>query len=169
MALGGGAGLGYPIVMTVLGKLSRAEIEAAADRRGKMFDLVLDLLMEREPGSLTKRQLTVWRLVSYDNEVSNGGHLQYFHNQERADTEALPAALAEVGAFAQRDLFGRASAFEAEHPVERAESLVEYHARAVEQEFWELDKAYYALRPELGSDLLPAYVEAHLGDFVELD
>jgi hypothetical protein len=48
-------------------------------------------------------------------------------------------------------------------------TLQEYSERAHENEFESFDTSYYACRPAIGDDLLPAYIEAHLGDFIEFD
>ena len=149
-------------------KLNRAEVEAAADKWA-LLNPVYHFLPDQPWEDLSPRQRVALLVQIYSGEVDNGGHLQYFHNQGVDQADDLLAALAEMGATAQREIFVKALAIARERPVELAESLEDYAERAYEREFYDLDRAYYACRPELGSELLPDYIRAHIDDFVEFD
>ena len=152
-----------------LAKLSRAAVEGAADPDKAIVDSVFDFLMDHYDDELAPRQRVAALALLYENEVDNGGHLQYFHNQGIGEADRLLAALEEIGAVCQRDIFARALAYARAHPVEQADSLDDYAERAYEQEFANWDKAFYACRPQIGNDLLAAYILAHLSDFALLE
>jgi hypothetical protein len=150
-------------------RLSRAELAAAADPKWAAARPVYDCLARRRYDELAPRQRVAQLALFYSNEIGNGGHLQYFHNQGIGRADDLLAALDEIGAAPQREIFAAALEYAREHPVEPADSLQDYSDRAYEREFWDLDNAFYACRPEIGGQLLPDYIHAHLGDFIELE
>jgi hypothetical protein len=149
----------------LLARLNRAEVDAAEDREWAIVRPVYDLLARTEYRDLTPRQRVAQLVLFYGNEIDNGGHLQYFHNQGRRRARALMRALTAVGADAQRAAFVDALVKAVRDPVGPAESLEAYSERAYEQEFRAEDDAFYTCRPELGRELLPRYILAHLADF----
>lgn len=148
--------------------LDRAEVESASDRTWAIVGPVYDLLARHRFDDLPPPQQKAQLVLFYSNEIFNGGHLQYFHNQgvERAD--ALIAALDEIGAAGHRINFAQALAHARRFPVAPAESLEEYSDWAHEQDFRAWDDAHYRL-PELGNDLLARHIVAHLEDFAILE
>lgn len=150
-------------------RLNRAAVEASADPRWALVGAVYDFLARTHARELSPTQRIAQLALFYDNEINNGGHLQYFHNIGVGEAGELIAALGAIGAACQRDIFERALALAREHPVEQADSLEDYSERAYEREFWDHDSAYYECRPEIGNALLADYVEAHLGEFVEYE
>ena len=94
----------------------------------------------------------------YDNEINNGGHLQYFHNEGMEQAEELLATLKELGAACQLGTLERALRIARENPVEQSGAVEDYFERAYEREFCEQDSSHYACRPDLGSELLPDYL-----------
>ena len=152
----------------VLGKLSRARIESAADPESVIFDGVVELIAEADYLDLTPKQRVAQLVLFYDNEVCNGGHLQYFHNHGMDHVGELLLALEEVGATCQYEIFMKASRYASTHPVEPVRTLQEYQERALGREFEGLDSAYYDCHPDIGEELLPAYIQAHLDEFIEI-
>jgi hypothetical protein len=150
-------------------KIKRHELEVALNRQRFIFDAVIDLLAANDYEELSPKQQKAQLLLFYDNEVCNGGHLQYFHNQGIDYIEALLAALDAIGADCQRKIFVEASRKALANPVEQVSSLQEYHELALEREYEDLDMAYYSCRPEIGNELLPAFIEAHFEEFVQLE
>ena len=149
-------------------KLSRSAVEPGADKWA-LLDAVYYFLADHPWEALSPRQRVARLVLIYSNEVDNGGHLQYFRNQGMDGVDDLLAALVEIGAAAQREIFVKAVAMARERPVEPVESLEDYAERAYEREYDDLDTAYYTCVPELGSELLPDYIRAHLDDFVEFE
>jgi hypothetical protein len=156
-------------VPNLLGKLSRGSIESATNPKLAIFDRVAELIAAADYLDLTPRQRVAQLALIYDNEVCNGGHLQYFHNQGMDYVGELLLALEEVGATCQYEIFAQASRYALTHPVQPARTLEEYHERTAALEFQSYDRAYYDCRPELSEELLPAYIHAHLDEFIELE
>lgn len=153
----------------VLGKLNRAKIQLASDPRLAVLDEVIELVAGADYLNLTPHQKVAQLVLLYDNEVCNGGHLQYFHNQGADYVKELLWALKKIGAACQRENLERASQYALSHPVKRARTLQEYSEWAHKREFERYDSAYYACRPAICDDLLPACIEAHLGEFIEFE
>lgn len=149
--------------------LSRSALDASADPKWALVDAVYDFLARTDRRDLSPVQQVAQLALFYDNEVNNGGHLQYFHNVGIGEAEALIRALDAVGAACQREIFERALALARENPVEQADSLEDYSERAYEREFWDHDTAYYKCRPELGNELLADYVQANVAEFVDFE
>jgi hypothetical protein len=152
-----------------LARISRAEVDSAKDRDWAIAKPVFDFLARAEYRDLTPRQRVAQLTLFYSNDIENGGHLQYFHNEGMERADELLAALAEIGAECQREILERALGIARANPVEQADSLEDYSDRAYEAEFRTEDDAFYACRPEIGNTLLPAYILEHLGDFAELE
>lgn len=150
-------------------KLNRNDLQTASNRQLVILDAVIDLLAGNEREELSPKQQIAQLLLFYDNEVCNGGHLQYFHNQGVDCVELLLAALDEIGAECQRKILAEASRKVLSNPVEPVSCLQEYHERALEREYEDLDMAYYDCRPEIGNELLPAFVETYFEEFVRLE
>lgn len=134
-----------------------------------VFDEVISLIFQKEPLELTSRQKKTALLLIYDNEINNGGHLQYFHNQGTEYIEEVLAGLEEIGASCQKEILEKAFEHAKTFPVQPVETLEEYHERAIQGEFTDLDMLYYDCSPEIGSELLPQYVQKYLNEFVEIE
>ena len=147
--------------------LSSAEAQAL-DRSWEKMRPFYDLLAMHRYEDLSPPQRKAQLALFYSNEINNGGHLQYFHNQGVGRAEELLAALGEMGATTQQAIFAEALAYARQYPVEHADSLDEYSDWAHEQEFRDWDDAFYALAPDLGDGPLPDYIIAHLDDFAEV-
>jgi hypothetical protein len=150
-------------------KLSRAEVEAAKDPDWAIAHPVYQFLASTPESELSPHQKVARLVLFYSNEVDNGGHLQYFHNQGMGQVDDLIAALDEVGGAEQRKIFEAALAHARDYPVSGAETLEDYSDRAYERDFWSFDKAFYDIRPELGQTLLPEYIKAHLSEFAVIE
>ena len=145
-----------------------SEEAQALDRSWEKMRPFYDLLASHRYEELSPPQRKAQLVLFYGNEINNGGHLQYFHNQGMDRSDELLAALGEMGATEQQALFEEALAYARQYPVEPADSLDEYSDWAHEQEFRDWDDAFYALTPELGDGALPDYIIANLHDFAEV-
>ena len=153
----------------ILGKLNRKKFESTTDQQSAIIEEVIVLIAGADYLDLTPRQRVAQLVLFYDNEVCNGGHLQYFHNQGMTYAAELLRALEEIGARCEREIFAKASEYALANPVEPVSTLQEYHERAREREFEKLDRAYYKCRPSLGRDLLPEFIQKHLHEFIEFE
>jgi len=134
-----------------------------------IFNEVVSLIFQKNESELTDKQKKFANLLIYDNEVNNGGHLQYFHNQGTENVEELSKSLEEIGAKCQKEILGKAFEYAKNFPVNPVKTLKEYYERAIENEFIDLDMLYYNCSPEIGNDLLPQYLQNHLNEFVEIE
>lgn len=150
-------------------RLSRVEFLTAANPGQVLLDAVIELIFIEDYTALPSTHQIVRLALVYDNEVCNGGHLQYFHNQGVDLVEDLLSALTEIGAECQRAVFEEASQYVLSHPVKRARTLEEYSKRARQYEFKKQDDSYYQCRPEIGNELLPNYIQMHIDDFIEFE
>lgn len=101
-------------------RLSRSAIEASADPKWAVVGAVYDFLARTPYRDLSPPQRTAQLALFYDNEINNGGHLQYFHNVGVERAGELIEALDAIGAAGQRRLFERALALARANPVEQA-------------------------------------------------
>ena len=153
----------------MLKKLSLNEFRSDPDPKQLVLDAVIQWIAGEDYIDLAPRQKVAQLVLIYDNEVCNGGHLQYFHNQGVDFVEELLLALEEIGAACQREVFEKAKQYVLSHPVKKARTLEEYSERARKHEFRRVDDSYYACRPEISDELLPTYIQSHLEDFIELE
>lgn len=144
--------------------LSISQSELAADPNARFWALVLYLA--GHPEEQTRPELQqFWLAYSYDAEVLNGGHLQYFHNRGTKDVARTIDALHEIGAKERAALLTSCWHQVQKEPVSRVTSLEEYSSLAAERSFKTEDTAYYAVKPDL-MDLLEKYYAQLLLDLV---
>jgi hypothetical protein len=106
-----------------------------------------------------------WLAYSYDAEVLNGGHLQYFHNNGAEDVPETLEALHLAGAHEHAALLESCWRQVQSNPVHRVGSLEEYASVAAKRSFVVEDDAYYKLSPEV-LELLEAYFDPLLRKLV---
>jgi hypothetical protein len=145
-------------------KLKRSEHEAVSYAAWNEF---VHLLAMEPAEALTETQRHAHFAFWYDSEVQNGGHLQYFENQGTGHVESALRGLQMIGAHLQHSLLSAAVARWLSNPRKRIETGEEYVATALQDEFGDLDSAYYSCKPDITS-LLHAYLDSHFNDFVEL-
>src|SRR6185369_1156340 len=104
---------------------------------------------------------------SYDAEVQNGGHLQYFENQDRSLTDETLLALHAIGASEQASIFRRAADRWSARERHHCENAGEYVARSMEMEFRDLDEAYYSATPTI-IEILERLLESQTDTFVQI-
>ena len=116
-----------------------------------------------DPFTLEQRAaaLVFW----YESEVQNGGHLQYFSNRGLQEAAEAVGALLQLGAPAQAAILQSAVASMPSDPDSSPVSGEEYVAIALEDPFDHFDHAFHEASPSL-QDVLEAYLQSHLSDFV---
>jgi hypothetical protein len=148
----------------VRARLSRHKYEAAPYEAWNAF---VDLVIGSEYEELTALQRAAHLAIWYDSEVENGGHLQYFENRGTSRLQETLAALDILGAHCQREVLEEAARVRLTKEREPIRSVNEYVARALEGEYSALDSRYYECRPRLSPDLLEAYLQANVDEFIE--
>lgn len=154
--------------MTAPRQVSRTAFEAFD---GERWNAYVDLLAMSELAQLTPRQRVAYLAFWYDAEVQNGGHDQYFGNQESFDHAEVARALETLGAECQAGVLRRAWAF-VEHAAELQPEGHEQFVRWDEsfgysRQLQELDREYAECSPELSPRLLERYLDAHESEFIE--
>ena len=122
--------------------------ELAADPSARLWALAIYLANHPETQERSE-YLAFWLAYSYDAEVLNGGHLQYFHNRGTKDVPQTLEALRTIGANEHAALLEGCWHKVQREPISHVQSLEEYSVLATDRSFIVEDSAYYALRPEI--------------------
>src|ERR1044072_5339146 len=146
-------------------KLNHKQLQSTPDRKAEIWNAFLDLLCLTDYADLAPNQRVAQLALFYDNEVGNGGHLQYFENQGTGRLQETLAALETIGADCQRQILESASRKALANPRPKVDNLQQYHERALESEYNDHDATYYECRPEI-VELLESYLEARLEEFI---
>ena len=72
--------------------------EMFATEELSMHDTLIIRFMDADPGALNQKQLTVAALITFDEEMMNGGLCQFFVNDHYGYAQYVSDALEEVGA-----------------------------------------------------------------------
>lgn len=133
----------------------------------------MNLIARESPNNLSPIQQHAHFAFWYYSEVENGGHLQYFENQNIQHSDATAQALhaleglEAIGAFEHRAILAQAIDRWKAEPRNRISSVEEYVATALEGEFDDLDKTYYECKPDIPA-YLERYLDSHFAEFIDL-
>lgn len=118
---------------------------------------------ESEPGI----QQDAVEAFLYENEIQNGGHLQYFANHRSKRARVAVEALGRIGAHCQQKVLQEA--VEVWDSVERKpiDTAQEYVDVALEGEFDHFDRAFHARSPDM-QEHLEQILATHFDEFIEL-
>lgn len=100
--------------------------------------------------------LTYW----YDSEVNNGGHFQYFTNMGTEHLQETIDALKIIGANKQAGILTKAKEIYLSKKRVKPNNLNEYLKEDKQEEFLQLDDAFYSTKPEV-MDLVDDYLEKY--------
>ena len=125
----------------------------------------VDMLAISNPRKLSKKQLAAHLVFCYLSEVENGGHMQYFENRGTNQLRATIESLKLLGARRHVRVLTRAAALFKSKPRAKIESVEEYVAKALEDEFEIMDSEYWESRPSL-TEVLEAYLASHQAEFI---
>ena len=144
-----------------------AKSELDADESARFWAFALHLAEHRKLQKQKKYQ-PFWLAHQYDVQVSNGGHLQYFHNCGMEGVGATLSVLAQIGARTQAVALAQCWDLAKSTPVHNVSSLEEYSALADERSFDEQDDMYFGASPPIQT-LLEAYFESLIAESVAVD
>ncbi|MDQ2746029.1 MAG: DMP19 family protein [Acidobacteriota bacterium] len=154
----------------VLGKIKLSDLSLLnTTLEIALFEEIIPLFFQKDKTELTLIQHKVLVTFIYDSEVLNGGHLQYLQNQGTRNIPQILTFLEETGAICQKEILNEVFKYVQGNPVIPVETIEQYQARAMQGEFFDFDMAYYKCTPEIGTELLPQYVNQHLAEFVEIE
>jgi hypothetical protein len=128
----------------------------------------VSLLAHADLQDLTEVQRAAYLVFWYEQEVQNGGHLQYFENRGTAESSETISALGRLGATCQADVLSRAAARYSGKPRPKIESVDEYIDVALEGEFDDLDQAFHACQSSL-VEALEKYLAGNQREFVLME
>lgn len=143
-------------------RVSRRQVE---DDPYAVWNEYVHLLAMSDYADLSKTQRFAHLVFWYEQEVQNGGHLQYFENQGIDRIAEVMAALRHLGADCQAEVLASAAARFSATPRERLESIEDYVAVALEAEFETMDRAFDECAVSL-PDVLATFLEKHRAEFV---
>lgn len=154
----------------ILGRIKLSELSLLnSDLETALFEEIISLMFQKDITELTSKQQEVLLAFIYDSEVLNGGHLQYFQNQGTDKILQILTFLEEIGAICQKEILAKVFELVQQLPAIAAETVEQYHERAMKGEFFDFDMAYYRCPLEVGTQLLPQYVNRNLSEFVETE
>lgn len=139
--------------------LSKASVDADP---GCLWNAVVNLLAMEHYEALSLEQRPAHLVFWYNQEVQNGGHLQYFENRGIERVGETIDALEQLGARPHRDMLIEALRRYESKDRPPIETVEEYVVTALEGEFEDLDDRFY--RSEL---TLEACLERHLAQHTE--
>jgi hypothetical protein len=103
----------------------------------------------------------------YMSEVNNGGHFQYFCNQEHLDHQEVLAALRTIGAGTCTQILAEAITRQEEADLDPPRTVLEYAESEAEAAMHELDRRYYEHGDREFHACLEAYLSNHESAFVQ--
>jgi Domain of unknown function (DUF4375) len=114
---------------------------------------------------LTEKQRMAHLVFWYENEVQNGGHLQYFENRGIDRIKDVISALRRLKADCQANVLSEAAKRYSRHPRPPLDSVEDFVSAAMEDEFGEFDQAFHACQPLLVK-ALEMYLAKNKSEFV---
>jgi len=146
--------------------INRKLSKAAVDKEPYLvWNEFVDILAMESEDDLTENQKVAQRAFWYDSEVQNGGHLQYFENQNRDDYSIIIEAIKQLGAVEQANILEKAVAQIKSKKRSPIKKIVTFVKRAREGEFDDFDSEYHEAQPSL-NDLLEKYLDKNIHEFI---
>jgi hypothetical protein len=103
----------------------------------------------------------------YENEVQNGGHLQFFENGGTERLKETIAALGILRAHCQKTVLGEAGQLYLGRARSHPQSVEEFVATALEGDFSKFDSRFHECSTSLQT-LLEQYLDRNLDSFVQI-
>ena len=128
------------------------------------WNALVDLLAMEELEDLSPLQQKASAIFWYNNEVENGGHLQYFLNHGIEHTRITLEALKTFNHKAANILQHALSKLD-QVDLSTIEDVNDYVEMALDDHFGDYDEEFYNLKPDL-VELLREILEKHEGEFL---
>lgn len=149
------------------------EVSRAGDDEfhGMAWNAFVDLVGMSDLENLNNTQRIAHLAFWYDSEVQNGGHDQYFGNNDYFDHQEVISALEILGATCQAQVLTDALTFfsgTVEEIPETYDAFVKWDkATRYSKKLYEFDARYYGCSPELGTELLENYLNRNEAEFIK--
>jgi len=138
---------------------------------GERWNAFIDLLSTARPDETTPVQRVAFRAWVYSSEVLNGGHEQYFGNQQDLNHVEVIDNLKTLGAHCQSDVLASAFSFESMAQTSMPEGYEAYVSWDEEYGYSEklrvFDLDFYRCRPEIETELLQRYLDVNESEFIK--
>jgi hypothetical protein len=132
-----------------------------------VWNAYISLLARSDCQDLSETQRRAQLVFWYEQEVQNGGHLQYFENHGTDRVTETIDALRCLGAHCQADVLARAVARFSAKPRARSESAEQYVEKALQGEFDSFDRSFAECELPLPK-VLERFLEQNRAEFVEI-
>ena len=146
----------------ITGRISKKDAE---EHPYLIWNEFVHLVALRDYAELSPEQRPAHLVFWYDNEVQNGGHLQYFENKGCAHLDETISALGQLGALNYQQILREAGTLFRSRPRDRIQTVEEYVDTAREEEFGAYDTRFYNASPEL-VEFLKRHLEEHQANFI---
>lgn len=147
--------------------IRRSLTKREAAEPSRVWNAFVDLLAMEDYGDLSPEQRPAHLVFWYENEVQNGGHLQFLENRGREHLATTVDALGLLGAICQQQLLSEAVVLWLSRSRTRLHTAQEYCEIAAEGEFDTFDSRYHACFPTL-QECLELYLQRHQEWFVSV-
>lgn len=137
----------HPINCWAQVKIQITKSEAEKDPDAKLWAIIF-YLAENNKTDISQDFRYIWLVHIYNAEVSNGGHLQYFHNQGSKNIPDTITALILIGANKHAEILAQCWKRIKCGSIEMVKSLSEYADLQKEINFVDDDKRFYSLQPD---------------------
>lgn len=149
--------------MVMIRRLTKQEVEASSYRIWNEYVQIIisdydDLAPAQRPAHLVFR---------YENEVQNGGHLQFFENGGTERLQETIAALGVLRAHCQEAVLSEAGQLYLGRARSHARSVEEFVATALEGEFSQFDSRFHECSTPLQTHL-EQYLDHNQDHFIQI-
>ncbi len=128
-------------------QLKQSEIDAFPE--GAHWNAFVDLLSSSVSHQLDPAQLGAYLAFWYENELQNGGHLQYFYNRGIDEARTAIPELQNLGASDFAKLLYDAVGIWDERSRKRPDDVEQYIGETLRGEFELCDTRYYNAKPTM--------------------
>ena len=133
---------------------------------GFAWNAMVDMCAMENLESFTPTQRVAHLAFWYMSEVNNGGHFQFFCNQEHLNFQEVVGALKAIGAQKCAETLDQAIARLHESELNLPNSLAEYVETEAEAAMHGLDKHYYESCDREFHACLEVYLAQHESEFI---
>lgn len=147
--------------MTIFGKIfGKKPKPAALSAEATDWNRMITIVSSKSPQDLNEEQKHIYYAYHYDNEVQNGGHLQFFLNSTNEEKGNIKKSLEILGAPEFAKLYSDALGIYEKATQKAPENVEEYIERNNKEEFTNLDEQFYNSEKDVSS-YMKEYLNKH--------
>ena len=149
----------------VVRTLSRDAVEGDPH---SVWNAFVDLLANERYDDLAPEQRAAHLVFRYESEIQNGGHLQYFENEDTKHLGVTIESLGMLGAYCHQQLLKDAGDVWLSRNRPHTESVEEFCNAALDGELDPFDQRFWECNPSL-MEVLESHLEQRQALFVVVD